>query len=171
MKKMLLTAALAVGVLFTATPAAKAAYTVPVSATQSNGFSLVGTFSIKKFANVNNTLNAIGTLTLGTTVTSIAWPVTLSSAANPGSAVATEPRAAAPAAVASCPILNLVLGPLNLNLLGLQVTLNQVHLNITAIPGAGNLLGNLLCDVAGLLNNTSLLDSLVNDLNQLLASL
>ncbi len=58
---------------------------------------------------------------------------------------------------ASCPVLNLNLGPLNLNLLGLIVTLNNcampagpVNVNVTAIPGAGNLLGNLLCDLAGL---------------------
>jgi hypothetical protein len=50
------------------------------------------------------------------------------------------------------PILNLVFGPLDLNLLGLQVHLDRVVLNITAQPGAGNLLGNLLCAVAGLLN-------------------
>lgn len=79
------------------------------------------------------------------------------------------------AATATCPVLDLVLGPLNLNILGLQVTLNQVVLNIDAIPGAGNLLGNLLCDVAGLLNPggglSSILDELVTDLNQILASL
>src|SRR4051812_10599000 len=46
---------------------------------------------------------------------------------------------------ATCPILSLTLGPLDLNLLGLVIHLNQVVLNITAVPGAGNLLGNLLC--------------------------
>ncbi|MBO0727736.1 MAG: hypothetical protein J2P57_00670 [Acidimicrobiaceae bacterium] len=55
---------------------------------------------------------------------------------------------------ASCSILALTLGPLHLNLLGLVVDLNQVNLNITAVPGPGNLLGNLLCSVANLLNNT-----------------
>jgi hypothetical protein len=64
--------------------------------------------------------------------------------------------AAAPAAAqASCTILHLVLGPLDLNLLGLQVHLNQVVLDITAQSGSGNLLGNLLCAVAHLLDNTS----------------
>jgi hypothetical protein len=58
-------------------------------------------------------------------------------------------------AAASCSVLHLVLGPLDLNLLGLAVHLNRVVLDITAIPGAGNLLGNLLCAVANLLNNTS----------------
>ena len=76
---------------------------------------------------------------------------------------------------ASCPILNLVLGPINLNILGLDISVpNPIVLNITAVPGAGNLLGNLLCAVANLLNGGSLsgiLDTLVADLNQILAAL
>ena len=60
---------------------------------------------------------------------------------------------AAPANV--CQILNLTLGPLHLNLLGLVVDLNRVHLRITAHRGPGNLLGNLLCAVANLLNSSA----------------
>ncbi|HET7351993.1 MAG TPA: hypothetical protein VFJ28_13730 [Marmoricola sp.] len=56
------------------------------------------------------------------------------------------------AAAAACDILNLVLGPLDLDLLGLQVHLDQIVLDIVAQSGAGNLLGNLLCAVAGLLD-------------------
>jgi len=63
---------------------------------------------------------------------------------------------------ASCSILNLTLGPLDVNLLGLVVHLNQVHLTITAQSGPGNLLGNLLCAVANALNNTSTLVTLLN---------
>jgi len=51
-----------------------------------------------------------------------------------------------------CEILHLVLGPLDLDLLGLQVHLNRVVLHIQADPGPGNLLGNLLCAIAGLLD-------------------
>ena len=72
---------------------------------------------------------------------------------------------------ASCEILDLVLGPLDLNLLGLQVHLDTVHLNITAVPGAGNLLGNLLCAVAGLLDGPSPLNGIAALLNRLLAVL
>ena len=144
-------------------------YSVPVTVT-SKGVNYPGTFTIKKFDVINNQLNAIGTLTTalpGTSgmtnaVTSIAVPVTT----NVPSA-----STAAAAAPTSCPILHLVLGPLNLNLLGLQVTLNQVVLDINAIPGPGNLLGNLLCDIANLLNGGGALHALVNTLNQLLASL
>ncbi|HET9142936.1 hypothetical protein [Actinophytocola sp.] len=58
-------------------------------------------------------------------------------------------------AQASCEILDLVLGPLDLDLLGLVVHLDTVHLNITAESGPGNLLGNLLCAVVNLLNGPS----------------
>ena len=74
-------------------------------------------------------------------------------------------------AAGSCQILDLVLGPLHLDLLGLVVDLNQVHLTITAQQGPGNLLGNLLCSVAHLLDNTNGLQGIANILNQLLGSL
>ncbi|WP_426244305.1 hypothetical protein [Nocardioides sp. LHG3406-4] len=54
--------------------------------------------------------------------------------------------------LAACNILNLVLGPLDLNLLGLEIHLQRVVLDIIAVPGPGNLLGNLLCAIAGLLD-------------------
>jgi len=80
------------------------------------------------------------------------------------------------AAAAACPILHLVLGPLDLDLLGLVIHLNQVVLDITAQSGQGNLLGNLLCAVANLLNGglptiQGLLNQLIGVLNQILAAL
>jgi hypothetical protein len=47
----------------------------------------------------------------------------------------------------TCPVLDLILGPLHLNLLGLVVDLNQVHLTVTATQGGG-VLGNLFCSLA-----------------------
>jgi len=72
---------------------------------------------------------------------------------------------------ASCDVLNLVLGPLDLNLLGLEVHLNQVVLDIIATSGAGNLLGNLLCAVAGLLDGGGALGQISALLNQILGIL
>jgi hypothetical protein len=71
----------------------------------------------------------------------------------------------------SCDVLNLRLGPLDLNLLGLEVHLNTVVLNIVATPGPGNLLGNLLCAVAGLLDNTGVLRQIRQILNSILGIL
>jgi hypothetical protein len=54
----------------------------------------------------------------------------------------------------TCAILHLELGPLDLNLLGLEVILDDcaggpVVVDITAETGKGNLLGNLLCGLLG----------------------
>jgi hypothetical protein len=73
---------------------------------------------------------------------------------------------------AACDVLNLVLGPLDLNVLGLEVHLKQVVLDIIAVPGA--LLGDLLCAVAGLLSGGvlgNLLGQLVGILNDILEQL
>jgi hypothetical protein len=45
-----------------------------------------------------------------------------------------------------CQIVDLILGPLHVDLLGLVVDLNQVHLQITAAPNEG-ILGDLLCSL------------------------
>jgi len=47
-----------------------------------------------------------------------------------------------------CTILDLVLGPLDLNVLGLLVHLDRLRLTITAVRGGG-ILGDLLCGLAG----------------------
>ena len=47
-----------------------------------------------------------------------------------------------------CSILDLVLGPLDLNLLGLMIHLDRLRLTITAVRGGG-ILGDLLCGLAG----------------------
>lgn len=81
----------------------------------------------------------------------------------------------------ACDILMLDLGPINLDVLGLVVDLSPVELDVTAVPGPGNLLGNLLCAVAGLLDpNTGggldgglqgILNDLLSIINRLLGSL
>jgi hypothetical protein len=52
----------------------------------------------------------------------------------------------------SCQILFLDVGPIFLDLLGLQVDLSPIQLDVTAVPGPGNLLGNLLCGLVGILD-------------------
>jgi hypothetical protein len=75
----------------------------------------------------------------------------------------------------SCQILHLDLGPLFLDVLGLQISLNEVVLDITAQSGPGNLLGNLLCAVAHLLDrnpiNLTALDRLLQQINAILGGL
>jgi len=75
----------------------------------------------------------------------------------------------------SCSILHLELGPVDLNLLGLEVVLDNcsggpIVLNITAETGRGNLLGNLLCELlgGGLLNPGATLQAILNAITGLL---
>jgi hypothetical protein len=75
----------------------------------------------------------------------------------------------------TCAILHLELGPLDLTLLGLNVVLDNcangpVTVDITAVTGRGNLLGNLLCELLGG-NLINLGATLQNILGQILALL
>lgn len=77
----------------------------------------------------------------------------------------------APGTAATCDILNLALGPIDLNLLGLDVELDDcdggpVTVDIFAVPGPGNLLGNLLCNLAGLLDRPAAGPAIANALNR-----
>jgi hypothetical protein len=67
------------------------------------------------------------------------------------------------AGAGSCPILDLALGPITLDLLGLVVETSPICLQITAFENGG-LLGNLLCTVANLLNTGLSLDQILGGL-------
>ena len=136
---------------------------IPVSASNTAG-SFLGNLNITSFANQNGQLVALGTLT--GTVTNALTGVT--TAVNQVVAVPVTALSNPPG---SCTILDLTLGPINLNLLGLVVQTNTIHLTITAQQGPGNLLGNLLCTVANLLNGNASLTAVANILNNLLGSL
>ena len=68
---------------------------------------------------------------------------------------------------AACRILFLDLGPIFLDLLGLQLDLSPIVLDLSAQPGPGNLLGNLLCAVVHLLDGPGLFSAITNLLNQI----
>lgn len=115
----------------------------PVTGTLQDGSGAVdGVFNVTRFAFRGGKLMAIGKFT-GTVTDAdgkvragsqrIAMPVST----EPGTAGENRlaPDAPAAAAALSCEILDLVLGPLDLNLLGLEVHLDTVHLNITAVGG------------------------------------
>jgi len=133
----------------------------PITGTTANGGSFAGSFTPSHFSTQNGNLIANGVLT-GT--------ITDASGATVGSVTRTVSMPAAVTA-ATCQVLNLVLGPLHLDLLGLVVDLNQVHLVITAVQAAGNLLGNLLCAITHLLDGTPTAGGLAALLNSILALL
>jgi hypothetical protein len=170
-RRSLIAATLAVVLAFTAvptltpvaaqTPTPTQSLIVPVTQTLAGIGTFTGQVAVSSFKIVNGQLAAVGTLTgritdtagnlLGTVATAVTLPVSNLSG--------------------SCSILHLELGPLDLNLLGLQIHLDKVVLDISAQSGSGNLLGNLLCAIANVLNGGGPLSQLVTLLNQLLAAL
>jgi len=108
----------------------------------------------------NGQLLATGTLGGQTFTTPVTLSLADAAAAPTGTAAAAPATAAAPAV----PILDLSLGPIHLDLLGLKVDTSKICLDIAAQPGAGNLLGNLLSDVANLLNGGTPLGTILGNL-------
>ena len=133
---------------------------IPINFSSPNG-GFTGVFTLTRFVVSNGQVAAVGTLTgtvtnaAGQTVGAIVRNLTLS-LININ---------------ATCDILHLELGPIDLNLLGLVVHVDKIVIDIDAQSGPGNLLGNLLCAVANLLNANGPLSTLVNLLNQILALL
>src|SRR5919199_5261975 len=152
----------AVGATATPASAQTTPIVVPVTGTATNALGQVvnfaGQFTLQSFQFVNGQLSAVGRLTgtLTNTVTGVTQAV---------DQVITLPIGQA---TGTCQILHLVIGPIDLNLLGLMVHTNQIVIDITAQSGPGNLLGNLLCAVAHLLDSNASGNALANLLNHLL---
>lgn len=133
---------------------------VPVTGTTATGGTFEGTLDIQRFVFSGGEILAVGTLEgtltdaegvlIGTIDQTVQFPVDV--------------------AQATCTILTLDLGPLDLNLLGLHVHLDEVHLVIEAHEGEG-LLGDLLCAIANALNRGGTLQGAVALLNRVLSVL
>jgi hypothetical protein len=139
---------------------------VPITATAKNGKTFKGKFAIQKFVRRGGKLFAQGKMTgrfRGTKVSrTVRVPAKLANGAQ---------TAQLPPTPGACQVLNLVLGPIDLNLLGLRVRTNQINLLIEAVPGAGNLLGNLLCGITGILDPNTLANTPLGQLTQILNAL
>jgi hypothetical protein len=121
-----------------------------------------GTLTTSSFASANGVISAAGTITgtltdtLGNVIGTLTnVPITIPLTGFTG----------------TCTILTLHTGAINLSLLGLNVSLSPIDLVITAIAAPGNLLGNLLCAVAHLLDTNGTLAQLVGLLNQILGAI
>jgi hypothetical protein len=162
-----LSCALMLGVTATAgaqtAPMQDMAKRIAVTGTAKNGKKFRGTYTINRFVSRGGKVLAVGTLKgrlKHRHVTRRGVRIPVSGFAEQSGAMSSQ---------LVCRILTLTLGPLDLNVLGLRIQLNQVNLRITAIPGGG-LLGDLLCGLSNLLNPTGLAgNNLAAVLNSLLA--
>jgi hypothetical protein len=122
-------------------------FSFPLNATEGTR-SFNGVLNIRRFSSavINGTPTLIAHGNVTGTITDTATGLTTLISRSITEAVGLLPS------TATCDILNLVLGPLDLDLLGLVIHLDRILLDIDAQSGPGNLLGNLLCGVSNLLN-------------------
>ena len=150
---------------------------------------LAATFFINKFARDNGKLLALGTIIANVNdgsgprtvvLNGVAGQVTSARSTLPGSAPVASlakpngtatPMQLGPPPAGACPILDLQIAPIDLNLLGLVVRTDTIALQLFAQPGAGNLLGNLLCAITGLLDPGGALPAVQSSLNQIVSIL
>jgi hypothetical protein len=148
------------------------AKTLSIAGKASNGKKIKNaTFTIQSFTKKGGKLYANGIARGIFKGKSFKQAVT-SRVANPTVAPGAATAQTLPDIPGACQILNLRLQPITLNLLGLVVRTNDINVRIDAVPGNGNLLGNLLCGVTNLLNPGALtgpLGQLTQILNALLA--
>ena len=151
---------------------------LPATGTLTDGGSFTGTLLVKRFdvnenreVVVTGTLSGIATLADGSTqaiTQAFSTTATLTrsgastSAARADATLAADPSTGLPG---NCDVLFLDLGPLHLNLLGLEVNLAEVILDVNAVAGGGALLGNLLCAVVGLFDGFAVLAAIQNILD------
>ena len=129
---------------------------VPVTGTTDTGAVFEGTLDITSFRVADDTVTAVGRLTgeiagVGDVSQRVAIPLTDIAQVD-----------------GTCEILRLELGPIDLNLLGLVVHVDPILITIDAQQGPGNLLGNLLCAIAGLFDANAPSNIIADLLNSLL---
>jgi hypothetical protein len=151
-------------------PRPRPTLTLPVTGTLTGGGTFSGTFTLQRFAVRNSRPVAVGILRgsgvaaagapLGTVfVAPVEFPVAVSGHA---------PEPGEPAVQQVCELLNLDLGPINLDVLGLQLTTLPIDIDLIASGEGTDVLGQLICVILETVGNVI---GLVNLLNQLLGLL
>jgi hypothetical protein len=147
-----------------------------------NGAEFTGVMEITRFSNKGGLLTASGNIYQGEAFVdrfdaevTEAWvdpaPVTAESQVMASAGGSQVSDVAVMQGSGECQVLNLVLGPLYLNVLGLVIEIpNPIVLDISADPDLG-ILGDLLCAINDLLNGGSPLNQIVGLLNQILGIL
>jgi hypothetical protein len=155
-------------------PRPRPTLTLPVTGTLTGGGTFSGTFTLQRFAVRNNRPVAVGILRgsgaaatgtpLGTAfVAPVEFPVAISGRA--------PERPGSPEVLQVCEVLNLDLGPINLDVLGLQLTTLPINIDLIASGEGTDVLGQLICLVLETVGNVIGLVDLLNQILGLLGGL
>ena len=148
--------------------------TVDMTGTAKNGKKFTGTYTIDRFTQSGGKVFAVGTLKgklKGRSVKRSNVRIPAALARHEAAGAAQIPGAPPNPLPNACQILDLELQPITLDLLGLLVRTSRIEVLIEAVPGAGNLLGNLLCGITGILDPQAATPASPSQLTQVLNAL
>ena len=174
-------------------PRAPAAVTLPAAGTFARGGEFTGTVTINRFEQRGDDIVAVGVVrgllsrggrTLGSAVAAeVTWEVAVRSGGQVlASGVARKPGSPMPVAWSPdarsavgllrvqepCQVVDVALAPVNVDVLGVQIALSPITLNLTGGTGP---LGELVCAASDLLGNVAGLVNLLNSILGLLTGL
>lgn len=175
-------------------PRAPAAVSLAATGTFARGGEFTGTITINRFEQRGNDIVAVGLVrgvlsrgsrTLGSAIAGeVTWPVAVrvggqvfasGAVRTPGTPmpVAWSPDARSEFGLLrvqeACQVVDLALGPVNVDVLGVQIALSPVTFNLSGVTGTP--LGDLVCAVSDLLGNVAGLVNLLNSVLGLLTGL
>jgi len=171
------------------------AVTLPATGTFAGGGEFTGTITVNRFDQRDDHIVAVGLVTgvlrrsgqtLGSAVVGqVTWPVAVRAggavfaggpARQPGTPtpVAWSPDARATFGMRrvqaeACQVVDIALGPVNIDVLGVQIALSPVTFNLSGVTGTP--LGDLVCAVSDLIGNVAGLVNLLNSVLGLLTGL
>ena len=171
------------------------AVTLPATGTFTGGGAFSGTATINRFEKRGNDIVAVGLVTgvlsrgglaLGSTVAGeVTWPVAVRAGGHVlASGAVRTPGAPMPVAwspearsefgllriqAEACQVVDLALGPVNVDVLGVQIALSPITFNLSGVTGTP--LGDLVCAVSDLVGNVAGLVNLLNSVLGLLTGL
>jgi hypothetical protein len=175
-------------------PQPSAAVTLPATGAFARGGEFTGTITINRFEQRGNDIVAVGLVrgvlsrggrTLGSAVAGeVTWPVAVRAGGQLlASAAARKPGTPTPVAwspgarsfgvvrvqAETCQVVDVALGPVNVDVLGFQIALSPITFNLSGVTGTP--LGDLVCAASDLLGNVAGLVNLLNSVLGLLTGL
>jgi hypothetical protein len=178
-------------------PSAPAVLTLPATGTFAKGGSFRGTISVNRFEQDGDKIVAVGMVagvlsrgsrSLGTAVVGeVKWPVSvkvgaeLAASRTPKGTPGPTPALWSPGGgstfllrsvrqhAESCPVVDVVLGPFTVDVLGTPLIIDPITVNLTGTPGTP--FGDLVCEASELVSNVAAVIGVLNGLPSLLTTL
>lgn len=142
-----------------------------ITGTTDAGTTFTGTFTLQRFAAREDRVVAVGFIQSSVAGSTVLRPMELPVTIGSGAAAAGASAPKTPgggrrflAQAQTCEVLHLVLGAVNFDLLGLQITTGPIPIDIVAVGGGTDVLGSLICTLLETVGNVIAVVDLLNNI-------